>query len=69
MGNYVKHGAIDFRAFDGARASGISFRLANGRSGEIVDPTHLRMFYTRLFYADQIKNQRPTSGRAASKTK
>ena len=50
MSNYVKTGALDWRAFDGARASGISYLLADGRSGEIIDPTALRCFYTRIYY-------------------
>jgi len=66
MSNYVKTGALDWRAFDGARASGISYLLADGRTGEIIDPTALRMFYTRIFYAyhDQTKRKR-TPGQTA----
>jgi hypothetical protein len=40
------------------RISGISYRLADGRSGEIIDPFALRAFYTRIFYADKIKNKK-----------
>ena len=43
------------------RISGISFWLANGQSGEIINPSHLRTFYTRVFYADQIKKQRAST--------
>jgi hypothetical protein len=31
-----------------ARPSGISYRLANGKSGDITDPLALRIFYTRI---------------------
>jgi hypothetical protein len=31
-----------------ARPSGISYRLANGKSGNITDPKALRIFYTRI---------------------
>lgn len=58
MGKYVRS-AIDFRAIDGARASGISFLLANGKSGDIIDPAALRIFYTRIYYADQKKQPPP----------
>jgi hypothetical protein len=43
------NGMLDWRALSvSARASGISYRLANGRQGEITDPRVLRIFYTRL---------------------
>jgi hypothetical protein len=51
MSHYVRHGAPDWRVYDGARASGISYLLAKGQSGEIIDPIILRTFYTRIFYA------------------
>jgi hypothetical protein len=31
-----------------ARPSGISYRLANGKCGNITDPLALRIFYTRI---------------------
>jgi hypothetical protein len=68
MGRYVKTGALDWRALEGARASGISYRLANGQEGEIIDPHALRTFYTRVFYADQIK-KRPAFKRQAPEVK
>lgn len=69
MGHYVKNGAADWRVFEGSRASGISFLLANGQSGEIIDPTHLRTFYTRVFYADQIKSKQPSPRRKTTQSR
>ena len=43
---------------DKPRATGISYRLANGKSDEITDPAALIRFYTRIYYADQIKSKR-----------
>lgn len=57
MGKYVRQDPVDFRIFHGARASGVSFLLANGKSGDIIDPAALRTFYTRLFYAETISTQ------------
>jgi hypothetical protein len=69
MGNYVNAGALDWRALEGARASGISFRLANGQSGEIIDPSALRTFYTRIYYAKNKNQPPPAPRRPASKAK
>jgi hypothetical protein len=69
MGNYVRHGALDWRSLEGARASGISFLLANGESGEIIDPSALRTFYTRVFYADQIKSKQPSPRRKTTESR
>jgi hypothetical protein len=48
-------GIMDWRALSSIEAhpSGISYRLSNGKSGEIIDPVALRTFYHRVFYANQ----------------
>jgi hypothetical protein len=50
-------GALDYRSLDGARASGISYRLANGKEGTINDPRALLIFYTRIYYEDKTKEK------------
>lgn len=51
----------------------ISYRLASGKEGNIIDPRALRIFYARLqaLHEYQIKNQNnaKTFGRAQVETK
>jgi hypothetical protein len=42
-----------------SRPSGISYRLANGKCGDITDPLSLRIFYTRLSTKRARQNQSP----------
>jgi hypothetical protein len=35
----------------------ISYRLRNGKEGNIDDPQALLVFYTRVFYEDKIKEE------------
>jgi len=46
--------ALDWRAFEGARLSGISYLIRGKYSGTITDPAALRTFYTRVFYGKEI---------------
>jgi hypothetical protein len=50
---------LDWRALSSgeARASGISYRLANRKEGTITDPAALRTFYYRIFYGQKINQE------------
>jgi hypothetical protein len=55
---------LDWRALSTkARASGISYLLSSGKTGEITDPWALRVFYTRLYLCHQnIQKKAMTDG-------
>jgi hypothetical protein len=57
-------GIMDWRALSAteARPSGISYRLASGKSGEITDPLALRTFYWRI-YENQKQKEADYAGR------
>lgn len=60
MKKHALIGIMDWRAFSTgtARPSGISYRLRNGKEGNITDPEALRTFYFRLFHGQKTKTQK-----------
>jgi hypothetical protein len=47
----------------------ISYRLANGKEGNINDPRALLVFYTRIWYEDKIKEEATGKWRWARRRK
>jgi hypothetical protein len=46
----------------------ISYRLKNGKEGNLTDPAILRVFYARLYFYDENKHEKNSRQRSSAPT-